>query len=161
MRRWLANMPPQKSIPASQKASLQAWKHLYPNSSQNNLQEWFKAEYNHSLSSGLISDILSSKYSHLDDDADAPPPQDLKHQCCENWPELENVLYDWITHVEGQIYISAEIIQHKAEHFWTIMYPGIERPTFSNGWLYWFQAWKSIRWHEQYGEAGDILKQAE
>ena len=67
-------MPPQKSTPASQKASLQAWKHLYPNSSQNNLQECFKAEYNHSLSSSLISDILSSKYSHLDDNADAPPP---------------------------------------------------------------------------------------
>ena len=67
-------MPPQKSIPASQKASLRARKRLYPNSSQNGLREWFKAEYNHSLSSGLISDILSSKYSHLDDDADAPPP---------------------------------------------------------------------------------------
>ena len=161
MRRWLANMPPRKSIPASQKASLWAWKCLYPNSSQNDLWEWFKAEYNHSLSSGLISDILSSKYSHLDDDADAPPPWDLKRQRRENWPELENVLYDWITRVEGQIYISAEIIRHKAEHFWTIMYPGIERPTFSNGWLHRFQARKSIRWHEQYGEAGDIPKQAE
>ena len=70
-------MPPWKSIPASQKASLQAQKHLYPNTSQKELWEWFKAEYNHTLSSGLISDILSSKYSHLDDDA--PTPQDLKH----------------------------------------------------------------------------------
>ena len=152
-------MPPQKSIPASQKASLQAWKHLYPNASQQSLCEWFGAEYNYILSSGLISDILSSKYSHLDDDA--PPPQDLKHQHCENWPELENVLYDWITCVEGQIYISAEIIWHKAEHFWVIMYPGMEKPTFSNGWLHWFQSQRSIRWHEQYGEAGDVPKQAE
>ena len=38
--------------------------------------------------------------------------------------------------MEGQIYISAEIIQHKAEHFWVIMYPGMEKLTFSNGWLY-------------------------
>ena len=37
----------------------------------------------------------------------------------------------------------------------------MERPTFSNGWLHQFQAQKSIRWHEQYGEAGDIPKQAE
>ena len=70
-------MPPRKSIPASQKASLRARKRLYPNTSQKELREWFKAEYNHTLSSGLISDILSSKYSHLDDDA--PTPQDLKH----------------------------------------------------------------------------------
>ena len=51
-------------------------KHLYPNSSQKDLQEWFEVEYNHSLSSGLISesDILSSKYNHLDDN-DVPPSQ--------------------------------------------------------------------------------------
>lgn len=50
-------MPPRKSIPASQKASLRARKRLYPNTSQKELREWFKAEYNHTLSSGLISDI--------------------------------------------------------------------------------------------------------
>ena len=63
--------------------------------------------------------------------------------------------------MEGQIYISAEIIWHKAEHFWVIMYPGMEKPTFSNGWLHQFQSQRSIRWHEQYGEAGDVPKQAE
>ena len=152
-------MPPRKSIPASQKASLRARKRLYPNTSQKELREWFKAEYNHTLSSGLISDILSSKYSHLDDDA--PPPRDLKRQRRENWPELENALYEWITRVEGQIPISAEIIQHKAEHFWAIIYPAMEKPTFSNGWLHQFQSWRSIRWYEQHGEAGDVPKQAE
>ena len=63
--------------------------------------------------------------------------------------------------MEGQIYISAEIIWHKAEHFWVIIYPGMEKPTFSNGWLHWFQSQRSIRWHKQYGEAGDVPKQAE
>ena len=106
-------MPPWKSIHASQKASLRARKRLYPNASQKDLREWFEVEYNHTLSSGLISDILSSKYSHLDDSL--PPPRDLKRQRRENWPELENALYDWVTRAEGQISISAEIIQHKAE----------------------------------------------
>ena len=63
--------------------------------------------------------------------------------------------------MEGQIPISAEIIQYKAEHFQAIIYPAIEKPTFSNGWLHWFQSWRSIRWYEQHGEAGDVPKQAE
>ena len=61
-------MPPWQPIPTSQKASLQAWKCLYPNTSLRDLREWFEAEYNHALLSGLISDILSSKFSLLDDD---------------------------------------------------------------------------------------------
>ena len=37
----------------------------------------------------------------------------------------------------------------------------MEKPTFSNGWLHWFQSWRSNRWYEQHGEAGDVPKQAE
>lgn len=150
---------PRKPILTSQKASLRAHKRLYPNASQKDLCEWFQAEYNHSLSSGLISDILSSKYSHLDEDSSFP--RDLKRQRRENWPELENALYEWIKQVEGQVSISSEIIWHKAQFFWDKIYPGMEKPTFSNGWLHWFQARRNIKWHEQHGEAGDVPKQAE
>ena len=152
-------MPPRKSIPASQKASLRARKRLYPNTSQKDLCNWFQAEYNHTLSSGLISDILSSKYNHLDDDL--PALRNLKRQRRENWPELENALYDWIVRVEGQISISAEIVRCKAEQFWYTMYPSMEKPTFSNGWLHRFQARRTVKWHEQHGEAGGVPKQAE
>jgi len=113
----------------------------------------------HTLSSGLISDILSSKYNHLD--VDLPPLRDLKRQRRENWPELENALNDWITRVEGQIPISAKILRCKAEQFWDIMYPSMEKPTFSNGWLHRFQARRTVKWYEQHGEAGDVPKQAE
>lgn len=63
--------------------------------------------------------------------------------------------------MEGQISISAEIIRHKAEYFWDIIYPGMEKPTFSNGWLHRFQARRTVKWHEQHGEAGDAPKQTE
>ena len=63
--------------------------------------------------------------------------------------------------MEGQISISAEIVQCKAEQFWDTMYPSMEKPTFSNGWLHWFQAWRTVKWHEQHGEAGGVPKQAE
>ncbi|OJJ88102.1 uncharacterized protein ASPGLDRAFT_43224 [Aspergillus glaucus CBS 516.65] len=41
------------------------------------------------------------------------------------------------------------------------MYPSMEKPTFSNGWLHRFQARRTVKWHEQHGEAGGVPKQAE
>lgn len=152
-------MPPRKPILTSQKVSLRAYKKLHPYASQKVLREWFEAKYHHSLSSGSISDILSNKYNHLDEDSSRP--RESKRQRRENWPELESALYEWITQVETQIPISSEIIRHKAEFFWDKIYPGMEKPTLSNGWLHRFQSRRNIRWHEQHGEAGDVPKQAE
>jgi hypothetical protein len=85
-------MPQRKSIPTSQKAALRARKRLYPNATQKDLREWFKDTYDHTLSSGLISDILSRKYDYLD--ADSLPTRDAKRQRHENWLELENALFE-------------------------------------------------------------------
>ena len=63
--------------------------------------------------------------------------------------------------MEDQVPISAESIRQKADYFWGIMYPGQEKPSFSNGWLHQFQSQRSIRWREHHGEAGDIPQQAE
>jgi hypothetical protein len=152
-------MPQRKSIPTSQKAALRARKRLYPNATQKDLREWFKDTYDHTLSSGLISDILSRKYDYLD--ADSLPSRDAKRQRRENWPELENALFEWIIRVEGQIPISAEIIRRKAQSFWEKIYPGQEMPTFSNGWLHNFQTRRSVRWYRQHGEEGGVLAQAD
>lgn len=152
-------MPPRKSIPTSQKVALRARKRLHPNTTQKELREWFKDTYDHLLSSGLISDILSRKYDHLD--SDLPCSRDTKRQRRENWPELENALFEWMIRVEGQIPISAEIIRQKAQFFWEKIYPGQEMPTFSNGWLHNFQARKSVKWYRQHGEEGAIPAQAD
>lgn len=158
-------MPQRKSIPVSQKAALRAHKRLYPSATQKQLCEWFKATYDHTLSSGLISDILSPKYSHLDTDSlpsrDSRDSRDSKRQRREHWPELEEALFEWILCVEEQIPISAEVIRQKAQFFWGGIYPEKEMPTFSNGWLHNFQARKSIKWYQQHGESGDIPMMAE
>ena len=114
-------MSQRKSIPVSQKAALRAHKRLYPSATQKQLCEWFKATYDHTLSSGLISDILSPKYSHLDTDSlpsrDSRDSRDSKRQRREHWPELEEALFEWILCVEEQIPISAEVIRQKAQFF--------------------------------------------
>ncbi|KAF4227133.1 hypothetical protein CNMCM8980_007764 [Aspergillus fumigatiaffinis] len=135
-------MPQRKPISTSQKAALRAQKRLHPNATQKDLRKWFQETYDHTLSSGLISDILSRKYDYLD--ADSLPTRDAKRQRRENWPELENALFEWIIRVEEQIPISAEIIRQKAQSFWEKIYPGQEMPTFSNGWLHNFQTRRQV-----------------
>ena len=133
-------MSQRKSISVSQKAVLHAHKHLYSSATQKQLCEWFKATYDHILFSGLISDILFLKYSHLDSDSlpswDCCDSQDSKHQHHEHWSELEEALFEWILCVEEQIPISAEVIRQKAQFFWGGIYPEKEMPTFSNDWLH-------------------------
>lgn len=123
------------------------------------LREWFQEAYNHTLSSGSILDILSPKYNHLD--TGSLPHRDTKRQRRENWPKLENALFEWILRVEGQIPISAEIIRQKAQFFWANIYPGQEMPTFSNGWLHNFQTRRSVKWYRQRGEDGGTPIQAD
>jgi hypothetical protein len=108
-------MPQRKPILTSQKAALRARKRLYPNATQKDLREWFQDTYNHTLSSGLISDILSRKYDYLD--ADSLPSRDAKRQRRENWPELEKALFEWIIRVEGQIPISQSLFDKRLSLF--------------------------------------------
>ncbi|KAF4253280.1 hypothetical protein CNMCM8812_000028 [Aspergillus fumigatus] len=63
-------MPQRKPISTSQKAALRAQKCLHPNVTQKDLRKWFQETYDHTLSSGLISDILSRKYDYLDADSE-------------------------------------------------------------------------------------------
>jgi hypothetical protein len=82
---------------------LRAQKRIHPNATQKDLRKWFQETYDHTLSSGLISDILSRKYDYLD--ADSLPTRDAKRQRRENWPELENALFKWIIRVESNTYL--------------------------------------------------------
>lgn len=147
-------MPPRKPILTSQKASLRAYKKLYPNASQKDLREWFEAKYRHSLSSGSISDILSNKYNHLDEDSSYP--RESKRQRRENWPELERALSEWIRHTESAIPISQEVIREKGKQYWPSLYPDKEMPSFSNGWLHGFQSRRNIKQNIQHGEARSL-----
>lgn len=109
-----------------------------------------------------MSQILSAKYSYLDDPQSTSKDSLLneKQHHPEQWPELEKSLFDWIQHTEGSITISQEVIQEKARQFWPLLYTGKEMPTFSNGWLCGFQAHQDIRLCVQYGEAGSLQEEA-
>jgi hypothetical protein len=52
--------------------------------------------------------------------------------------------------------ISGDILKEKAAQFWPKLYPGIDSPKFSSGWLEGFKARHSIKSCKKYGEAADV-----
>jgi hypothetical protein len=52
--------------------------------------------------------------------------------------------------------ISGNILKEKAAQFWPKLYPGIDSPKFSNGWLEGFKARHLIKSCKKYGEAADV-----
>src|SRR5271170_4764425 len=149
-----------KSITIAQKASLRRHKDLYPLLTHPELREWFFNKYNHQLTKSTTSEILSSRYNHLDAPSIKRPK--IKRQRQEHWPDLENALYTWLKHAETRIPISLEVIQEKAKYFWENidMYNGKPMPRFSNGWLAGFQARKGVKNRELHGEDGSVEDKA-
>jgi hypothetical protein len=52
--------------------------------------------------------------------------------------------------------ISGDILKEKAAQFWPVLYPGIELPKFSTGWLEGFKARYLIKSHKKYSKAADV-----
>lgn len=58
---------PHQSITDAQRQALRAWfKQQYPKPRQRDCIPWFEKQYKHRLAASTVSDILSDKYSYLD-----------------------------------------------------------------------------------------------
>ena len=62
------NMPAHQSITDAQRQALRRWfKQQYPRPRQHDCIPWFEKRSNHHLSASTVSDILSHRYSYLDE----------------------------------------------------------------------------------------------
>jgi hypothetical protein len=139
----------------SQKITLRTQRRHHPLHSYKQLANWFYEAYDHRLSQSTISEILSSRYLHLDTATDLSDHQcNAKRIRIARWPDLEKALLNWIKLAENHIPITQEVIREKARFFWSQipLYEGVEMPAFSNGWLAGFQHRESIRNRLQYGD---------
>jgi hypothetical protein len=150
-------MPPKRvQFTLSEKASLRAHHAEFPALSQQELAQWFEARSGKHIHQGTVSEILSSRYSHLDSDLTKQPRRvKQKHQA---YPELERLLADWIYHQQDSLTINADVVKEKARQFWHKLpqYEGITQPAFSEGWLTNFKARFAIRSFRRFGEAGSV-----
>lgn len=103
---------------------------------QKEVTEWFRKTYNKDLSQSTISEILSPKYSYLDDGS--VRLGDIKKIRAPKFPLLDNAVYEWLQQreVEG-LPISGDMIKQAATRFWSKIpaYASLPLPDFSNGWL--------------------------
>jgi hypothetical protein len=84
-------MAKRKAILASQKAALRAHRSLHPNLSNQALKKWFENCYSRLINSSSVSEILSDKYSYLNE---ATSYANSQRRRAEHWPELEAALYE-------------------------------------------------------------------
>ena len=144
-------------ISNSKKAALRAQNHLKPSLSDLHLQKWFEETYKQPIDPSTVSRVLSPRFVFLDT-LHTHQLSD-KRRRTEQWPELDQTLFEWIQRAEGQITILQEVIREKARKFWPVLYPE-EMPQFSNGWLYGFRSRRNIRRNAQYDEAGGLSENA-
>lgn len=58
---------PYQSITDAQRQALRRWfKQQYPRPRQRDCIPWFEKQFNHRLAASTVSDILSDRYSYLD-----------------------------------------------------------------------------------------------
>lgn len=145
-------MPRRVAISIEQKQALRAHRRAFPTFPNIELKRWFEAKYQQVISTSSVSEILSAKYTHLDNPINRTQSQKRFRQ--EFWPELEDALFQWIQRAEATITISSYTIREKAEFFWMNIpqYQGLPMPSFSNGWLQGFQSRRGIAHRIQHGE---------
>jgi hypothetical protein len=85
--------------------------------SQKDLAIWFEESFGKPIRQPTVSEILSSKYSHLDNDL-APAQLALKKQRLQDYPDLERALHQWVVCHQGKLTINADVVRAKAHFFW-------------------------------------------
>ncbi|KAL2699374.1 hypothetical protein AAEP93_009643 [Penicillium crustosum] len=87
-------MPRRVAISIEQKQALRAHRRAFPTFPNIELKRWFEAKYQQVISTSSVSEILSAKYTHLDNPINRTQSQKRFRQ--EFWPELEDALFQWI-----------------------------------------------------------------
>ncbi|KAJ5162586.1 uncharacterized protein N7500_004416 [Penicillium coprophilum] len=100
---------PRRAIPTSEKIALREYRRNNTLLSNKQLAQWFQQTYNHCLSPSTISEILSSRYCHLDDEL-SKHQLSAKRTRIAKWPELEKALIHWVKLAENHIPITQEVI---------------------------------------------------
>lgn len=146
-----------------EKVALRKHHRQWPLSSQKALCEWFEESFNKPIRQATVSEVLSSRYSHLDDVLTNPALSSKKKQRIEAYPELESALNTWFFHAQSSkdLVINGDVVRAKARFFWHDLpqYQGLEEPSFSNGWLHRFKQRHGIKEWRRFGELASVDKE--
>ena len=151
---------PRITISNTQKKALYT-QYLDPSSPKRTLTDTItqqQTEYRYTLSSSTTTDILSTKYTFLDDN-NTRINQKKKSNKSTKQDILEKVLGDQAIRF-NKVYstIIGDLLQLKAIEFWQYLpeYQGLEYPTWSNSQLAGFKSRFNFHYRKKAGEAGSV-----
>ena len=111
--------------------------------SQKDLQQWFNTQYERTIAQPTVSEALSTKYKHLDNNPGFPNDEYKQRDRGAQWSELEKALFEWYIEYEfsASAPITGDLLKATATNFWRRLpkYRDMEIPVFSNGWLQGFK----------------------
>ena len=151
-----------QSISDSQRRALRTWyRSQYPRPLQKKCVEWFHQKFKHRISQSTVSEILSKKYSYLDQDSSTAQgsrssKKDRRRNRKGNWPILEAILFDWQQSIQSEDgTVTGDMIIEKAHEVWDTIpqYAHLEKPDFSRGWLDGFKKRHNLKRRILHGEA--------
>jgi len=107
-----------------------------PELSQKALCKWFEESFSKPIRQGTVSEVLSTRYSHLDQQI-TPSQAASKKQRMQAYPALETALSQWLLAQGATPVVSGEVLKAKARFFWHQIpqYQDQQEPSFSDGWL--------------------------
>ena len=117
---------------------------------------WWNSQFSYDISRSTASDILSNKYSSLDN---SNIKGNVKKDRKPKWHILEQALRDWALQFEAvHGTVSGDLLRIKATELWQRLdeYQGQEPPNWSEGWLEGFKSRNNFRRRRKAGESGSV-----
>ena len=154
-------MPATKRVAfiADKKVALRKQHAELPSLSQRELCEWFEESFGKPIRQATVSEVLSERYKHLDQQI-TPLQAARKKQRLQAYPTLEHALSQWFFAYEAtpNLAITGEILKAKARQYWHRLpqYQGQQEPLFSDGWLGNFKRRHGIKQFKRHGEAASV-----
>jgi hypothetical protein len=133
--------PPKErhSLTLDQRRALRRWASSQPvRPSHKSCIDWFKSQYNQTISQSTVSHSLSPKYARLDGDTQLSGSR-LRFG---NWPDVEKLVLLWHQQmVNNGRHPSNEELAEKAKNIFTQLprYQDESPPEFSPGWIHRFK----------------------
>lgn len=128
------------SLTLDQRRALRRWANTQPvRPSHKSCIEWFRNEYDQTISQSTVSHSLSPKYARLDGD----PQLSGSRLRFGNWPDVEKLVLLWYQQVvnSGGRHPSNEELGEKAKSIFSQLprYKDESPPEFSPGWIHRFK----------------------
>ena len=154
---------PRKPIQDSQRKALRAW--YYDDSNQVSMERsklkacsrWWQQTYDYHLSSFTASEIISSKWARLDNEA-IPEWRDTKRHRNSEWNALKEALFEWEQRYEGaKNIVTGDVLRIKATQFWErlLCYQDLPILKWTDGWLTDFKSRHNLKDRKLHGEVDD------